>query len=361
MSFVERYIKKPHLVLSVVLLLAVVGIIGYRRMPFNLFPDTDRPQISAITVMPGAASNDVESNITRTIEKEVSTIDMVRRVTSTSKDEVSVVTAEFEYDKGLDAAATDVANALSKVTARLPQGIRPPQIFKISQATQPTMTLSLTPAPGYPVDLRKIRELADNPIKEELLRLPDVANVEVFGANQPEVDVSIDPDRLDRFGVSMGEVLGALAAQNQNIPQGLIIRKEGQYLFKTAGEVRNPEELNDLVIARKEGGTVHLRDVARVRAGVQEPQSAYHGNGEDAIGINILRAQDGHTLDAIRSAESDIPRLAKEYPFIHFAVSYTQKDLIDRSVENMLGALREAIVITMIVIFLFLGNFRRCL
>ena len=358
MKFVERYIKKPHLVLSVVLLLAVVGIIGYHRMPFNLFPDTDRPQISVITVMPGAASNDVESDITRTIEKEVSTIDMVRRVTSTSKDEVSVVTAEFEYDKGLDAAATDVANALSKVTARLPQGIRPPQIFKISQATQPTMTLSLTPAPGSPADLRKIRELADNPIKEELLRLPDVSNVEVFGANQPEVDVSIDPDRLDRFGVSMGDVLGALAAQNQNIPQGLILRKEGQYLFKTAGEVRKPEELNDLVIARKEGGTVHLRDVARVRAGVQEPQSAYHGNGKEAIGINILRAQNGHTLDAIRSAESDIPRLAREYPFIHFAVSYTQKDLIDRSVENMLGALREAIVITMIVIFLFLGNFR---
>lgn len=194
MRFVERYIKKPHLVLSVVLLLAAVGIIGYHRMPFNLFPDTDRPQISVITVLPGAAADDVESDITRTIEKEVSSIDMVRRVASTSKDEVSVVTAEFEYDKGLDAAATDVANALSKVTARLPQGIRPPQIFKISQATQPTMTLSLSPEPGYPVDLRKIRELADNPIREELLRLPDVANVEVFGANQPEVEVSIDPD-----------------------------------------------------------------------------------------------------------------------------------------------------------------------
>ena len=358
MRFVERYIKKPHLVLSVVLLLAVVGIIGYQRMPFNLFPDTDRPQVGVITVMPGAASNDVESDITRIIEKEVSTIDGVRRVTSTSKDEVSVVTAEFEYDKGLDAAATDVANALSKVIARLPQGIRPPQIFKISQATQPTMTLSLSPKAGYPVELRKIRELADNPIKEELLRLPDVANVEVFGANQPEVEVSIDPDRLDRFGVSMGDVLGALAAQNQNIPQGLIIRKEGQYLFKTAGEVRKPEELNEFVIARKEGGTVHLRDVARVRAGVQEPQSAYHGNGKEAIGINILRAQSGHTLDAIRSAESDLPRLSREYPFIHFAVSYTQGDLIERSVENMLGALREAIVITMIVIFLFLGNFR---
>ncbi len=361
MKFVEQYIKKPHLVLSVVLLFAVVGIIGYHKMPFNLFPDTDRPQISVITVMPGAAATDVESDITRTIEKELSTIDMVRRVTSTSKDEVSVVTAEFQYDKGLDAAATDVANALSKVSAKLPLGIRPPQIFKISQATQPTMTLSLSPKTGFPVDLRKIRELADNQIKEELLRLPDVANVEVFGANQPEVAVTVDQDQLTRFGVSMGDVMGALAAQNQNIPQGLIIRKEGQYLFKTAGEVKKPEELNELVISRKDGGTVHLRDVASISAGVQEPQSAYHGNGVEAIGINILRAQTGHTLDSIHSTEADLPTLKKEYPFINFAVSYTQKDLIERSVDNMLGALRDAIIITVIVIFLFLGNIRTML
>ena len=145
MKFVERYIRRPHLVLSVVLLLSVIGIMGYMKMPFNLFPDVDRPQISVITVMPGGAAGDVESDITRLIEKEVATIDMVRKVTSTSKDEASVVTAEFEYAKSLDAAATDVANALSKISARLPQGVRPPQIFKISQATQPVMTLALPP------------------------------------------------------------------------------------------------------------------------------------------------------------------------------------------------------------------------
>jgi multidrug efflux pump subunit AcrB len=165
MNFVEKYIERPHLILSFVILLSMVGILGYKKMPFNLFPDTDQPQISIVTVMPGAAAGDVKTDITRLIEKEVSTIDMVSKVTSTSKDEVSVVLAEFEYAKGLDAAATDVANALSKIGARLPQGIRSPQIFKISQATQPTMTLALSPKEGQSADLRKIRELADNQIK----------------------------------------------------------------------------------------------------------------------------------------------------------------------------------------------------
>ncbi|MFH0788169.1 MAG: efflux RND transporter permease subunit [Pseudomonadota bacterium] len=361
MKFVGRYIEKPHLILSFVILLSVVGIMGYKKMPFNLFPDTDRPQISVVTVMPGAAAGDVETDITRVIEKEVSSIDLVRKVTSTSKDEVSVVLAEFEYQKGLDSAATDVANALSKVTARLPPEIRAPQIFKISQATQPTMTLALSPKQGYPVDLRKIRELADNQIKEELLQIPDVGNIEVFGGHQPEVLVSVQPDRLSRFGIGLTDVMAAVSAQNQNIPQGIIIKKEGQYLFKTEGAATRIGQLADLVIARRDTGIVHLRDVAKIQPAEQEPQSAYHGNGKEAIGINILRTESGHILDTILAVEASLPRLKTDYPFVNFEISYTQKDLISMSVDNMLGALREAIIVTVIVIFLFLGNFRSML
>ncbi|MDD5169794.1 MAG: efflux RND transporter permease subunit, partial [Syntrophales bacterium] len=358
MNLVAQYIRKPHLVLSVVLLLSAIGIMGYWKMPFNLFPDVDRPQISVITIMPGAAAADVEADISRSIEKELSTIDLVRRVTSVSKDEASVVQAEFEYEKSLDAAATDVANALSKISSRLPANIRPPQIFKISQASQPNMTIALSPKAGYPADLRKIREMADNQIKEDLLRVPGIANVEVFGGWQPEINATVDPDQLKRFGLSLNDIMSGLVAQNQNIPQGLIIRKDGQYIFKTEGQVRTPDELSNLVIGKKEGGIIHLRDVASITAGVQEPQSAYHGNGKEAIGINIMRAQRGHTLDTINAAEKALPQLKAKYPFIDFEVSYTQKDLIKLSVDNMLEALRDAIIITVLVIFLFLGNIR---
>ncbi len=361
MNLVQKYIEKPHLILSFVILFSAVGILGYRNMPFNLFPDTDRPQISVITVMPGAAAGDIQTDITRLIEKEAAAIDGVRKVTSTSKDEVSVVLAEFEYDKGLEAAATDVANALSRIGARLPGGIRPPQIFKISQASQPTMTLALSPKPGQPADLRKIREVADNAIKEELLRLPDVGNVEIFGGWQPEVLVSVDPLRLNRFSLGITDIMAALAAQNRNIPQGMMVNPEGQYLFKTRGDVNRVEDLSGLVVGRRDKGIIHLRDVAFLQQGIQEPQSAYHGNGKRAIGVNILRNPNGHTLDAIKSTEAYLPMLSAKYPYIHFEISYTQKHLIELSVENMLGALREAIFVTVLVIFLFLGNIRAML
>ena len=361
MRFVELYIRRPHLVLSFVFLLSAVGVMGYFKMPFNLFPDVDRPQITVITVMPGASASDVQSDITRLIEKEISTIDMCRTVTSTSKDEVSVVTAEFEYEKSLDAAATDVANAISKIAARLPQGVRPPQIFKISQATQPVVTIALSPKEGSPADLRKLRELADNQIKEELLRNPEIANVETFGGYQPEIRVVVDQDRLNRFSISLQDILTAISAQNQNIPQGMIINRSGQYLFKTEGAVKKPKELEELVIARRDSGIVHLKDVAKVEVAVQEPQSAYHGNGKKAIGMNILRGQNGHALDTINAVDEILPKLMARFPFINFDVSYTQKDLIQRSVDNMLEALRDAIVITVIVLFLFLANIRTML
>ena len=271
MKVVERYIRKPHLVLSFVILLSVVGLIGYKKMPFNLFPDTDRPQISVVTVMPGAAAADVETDITRIIEKEVSTIDLVRKVTSTSKDEVSVVSGGVRVRQGAGRRRHRRGQRPEQGRRTPSPGDPPPQIFKISQATQPTMTLALSPAPGSSADLRKIRELADNPIKEALLRVPDIANVEVFGAHQPEVQVTVDPDRLNRFAVSLPDVMGALSAQNQNIPQGLVIRRDGQYLFKTEGAVKNPDELKGLVVARRDTGTVHLRDVADVEAGCRNP------------------------------------------------------------------------------------------
>lgn len=361
MTMMERILARPHLVLAAVLLLSAMGVIGYFKMPFNLFPDSERPQITVVTVLPGGAAADLESDVSRIIEKELSTLDLVRKVTSTTKDEVSMVSAEFEYAKGLDAAATDVANALGKVAARLPREARPPQLFKISQATQPVLTLALSPADNSAMSLAQIRQLADNRIKEELLRDPQIANVELFGAHQAELAVTIDPERLNRFGIAIAEVLGALAAQNQNIPQGMVIRQEGQYLVKTDGAVQRPDQLLELVVARKAGGLVYLRDVAVVTQGVQEPQSAYHGNGREAIGLNILRGLSGHTLDTIRAVEQQLPRLKAAYPGIRFEVSYSQQDLVERSVDNMLEALRDAIIITVLVIFLFLGNLRTML
>ncbi len=358
MSLVQRYVKKPHLLLSVVLLLAVVGGVGFFKLPVNLFPDSERPQISVVTVWPGASADDVSGDVSRVIEKEVKTIELVRRVTSTSNDEVSVVTAEFEYEKGLDSAATDVSNALNKIRSLLPPDIRPFQVYKVSSATPAVLVLALSPKDGSGLDLSMVRQLAQNPVKEALLRLPDVANVEVFGGYQPVVSVVLDPDKLQAYRLSPGQVVAALSAWNRNTPEGLLVTDPTHLLLKSQGEFVRPEEAGGIVIGGAPGPPVYLRDVATIRRGVQERMSAYHGNGKPAIGVSIQRALSGFALPTIEAVAAKLPELERQFPGISFEIADTQGELIGKSVSNMVDALRDAILLTVLVIFLFLADTR---
>ncbi len=358
MNPVESYLKKPHLIMSFILMIAVLGVFGYFRMDWSLFPDSNRPQIAVVTVEPGASARDVADNVTRPIEKEVSTIDEVRQVTSTSKDEVSVVLAEFEYSKGLATAATDVIAAIQKIKPLLPEDIREPQVIKVSDATAPTMTLALFPKKGHHFDLGMVRELADNEIKEALLRLPHVANVEVFGGYKREVEILIDPQKLHRYGLTLADVIASIKHENLNIPTGFVINRDHQYLIKTAGEYFSIDRLGNIVIGKGKELVIHLKDVAEVKRGIQERVSSYHGDGVPAIAMNILRPYGGNTLKTIHSVKSFLPTLKKKYPGIDVKITDTQERIINLSISNMMGALRDAIIMTVLIIFLFLGDFR---
>jgi len=355
---VEAYLKKPHLVTSLVLLAAVIGFVGYRQIPVNLFPDSERPQIAVVTVYPGASPQEVESSVTRTIEQELSGLELVRRVSSVSKNEVSAVTVEFEYAKGLDSAATDVANGLQKIQATLPATIRPPMIFKVSSATPAVLTLAVRPKPDSPLDLSMARQIAENLLQDRLLQLPEVSNVEVFGAHQPVVRIAVDRDRLERFELTPLDIRRALLAFNANQPVGLLIDSERQFLLKRTGEFQNLDDVGRITVAHRGDGDVHLADVAEIGRGTLEPQSAYHGNGQAAIAVNIQRATSGHALTTIGDVAGLLPQLERDYPGLEFSIPDTQGELIKLSVGNMLDALRDAVILTVLVVFLFLADLR---
>ncbi|HDZ90210.1 MAG TPA: efflux RND transporter permease subunit, partial [Deltaproteobacteria bacterium] len=169
-TFVERFLERPHLIASLIFLAVALGFIGFKSMPLNLFPDANYPVISVIISWPGASADDVEDKVTRIVEKELATVDLVRKVRSVSQDEMAAVSVEFEYKKGLDAAATDIANALKRIGSKLPPDIRPSRIFRVSDATTPVFTLAIIPKKESHLDLAKVRQLADNEIREDFLR-----------------------------------------------------------------------------------------------------------------------------------------------------------------------------------------------
>ncbi|NPA94057.1 MAG: efflux RND transporter permease subunit, partial [Thermodesulfobacteria bacterium] len=357
-SFIEGFLASPHLLMSLIFLAVALGFVAFRSMPLNLFPDANYPVISVIIPWPGASASDVEDKVTRIVEKELSTIDLVRKVKSVSQDEMAAVSVEFEYKKGLDAAATDVSNALKKIEARLPRDIKPPEIFRVSDATAPVFTLALFPKPGTHLDLEKVRQLADNEIREDFLRIPGVSNAEVFGGYFPELTVEVLPERLHAHGLSLEHVILALRGQNVNIPDGLIVSRNNQFLIKTHGEKLVKEKLSSIVVSHEPGGDVHLGDVARIKTAYKERQSLYRGNGHAAIAINILRPEKGHVTTTIAALEAALPEIKAKYPEIEFQIADTQKNIIETSIDNMVDALRDAIIMTVAAIFLFLANIR---
>lgn len=358
MNITAFSMRNPYVVIALVLVVVALGAFAFFKTPTDLFPNTVPPQVVVITVRPGSDAADVADKITQIIEKELNTLSGLTKVVSTSRDEVSSVNAEFDFRKPIGEAVLDVQNAIGRVRAQLPRDILEPRIYRITDATRPLVTLALSPKPGGTKTLSEIRLLAENQIQDEILTLPGIADVDVFGGHQPEVKVRVDRDRLAANGVSIGEVAAALAKQNVSAPAGTIYSQQKEYLVKTIDEFANLQQIRDLPLRNSNQGLLRISDVADVTLGEVEQRSIYHGNGKPAIAINVLRPDNGPTVSAIQSLKGSLPQLAAQYPDIQFEITDDQQPLIDLNVNGMRGSLWQAVVLTVLVIFVFLADMR---
>jgi len=345
---------RPLLLGAVLVIASILGVVGYLEMPRNMYPDVERPQVTVITQLPGAAAQSVAQKLSRPIEQELYAISKVRDVQSTNKNEVSIVRAEFEYEKGLDAALLEVNNALSRVRARLPAEAPPSAVYAVGAFTNPVLVLTLSPKADSGLSLAQVRLLAENDIRAALVTQPHIANVEVFGGYEPAVRLEFDPLKLARYRITQAQLQDAVAKLNRDWPMGNLQGRDGNFTLTVYGERADVGRLRLLPVAQG----VTLGEVARVRLAQADRYSAYHGNGKPGIAVAVLRAPGEAVQAAIDDAESVLPTLARQYPNIEFAVSDTQGELIRISNANMVEALTDAILFTSLVILLFLGNWR---
>ncbi len=361
MSGMERFLRFPHAIIAVALVGVVAGVLAYVTLPMNLFPETNRPVVSVVTPWPGAAANDVATDVTHPIEVRLTAIDGVRRVTSTSKDEVSAVQVEFEYGNAIDTAATKVITELRRVKNQLPVGVKDSLIFKITDAAHPLMVLGLTASPGYPLDLAGIRRLAENQLRDRLLGIPGVAEAEVFGGDRIEVAVDLDRNKLEAHGLTPAEVAGALTGSNISIPTGLVHRHGNRYLLTAEALARGPADIAAVMVPVAHGAYVRVGDLGTVGWGRADATSIYRGNGKPAVAVSLLRSENGHAREVIAEIQKYLPQIKKTFPMLHMELTDTQGRLIDLTVDNMLSSLRDAVIMTLCVILLFLGNTRASL
>lgn len=350
-----RYFYQRPLLLGMILAItSLLGVIGYLKMPRNMYPDVERPQVTVITQLPGASALTVAQKLSRPLEQELYALSLVRDVQSTNKNEVSIVRAEFEYEKGLDNALLDVNNALSRVRAKLPAEAPPSSVYSVGGFTQPVMVLAVSPKADSGLDLAKVRLLAENDIRTALITAPSIANVEVFGGYEPAVRVEFDPLKLAKHRIGPAQLQELIGKFNRDWPLGTV-QGEGAALTLTVyGERAEIDRLRLLPLAKG----LTLGDVAEVKFTHAERYSAYHGNGKPAIAVSILRAPGGAVQAAIDDVQAQLPLLKARYPNLDFAVADTQDELIRNSNTNMVSALQEAILFTCVIILLFLGNWR---
>ena len=348
----EYFYKRPHLLYSLLAGFFVMGIIALVTLPKNLFPDSTPPQVMVITKIPGATAQVAANTVSKPIEQEIARLGLVTDISSINVANFSIVKAEFSYEKSLNAAAVDVANALSIAKGVLPADANP-AIYTAGDFILPVDVISLSPKNNN-IDLGDIRKIADSYLKPYLLSNPDIGNVEVFGGYESSINVEVDPFKAKKYNVDFEKIAKALQTLNRDMPVGFVKGENSFYTITFYGEKDEIERLKQITIMPN----VRLGDVASVSWSYAKRTSGYIGNGKQAIALAIQRAPGGSVLSVSKAAREEMTKLEAKYPNINFEISDTQRDLIELSNDNMLVALRDAIFYTLLIILFFLGNFR---
>jgi len=353
MSFSEGLLSRPHAILAATIAFVILGVIGFFSIPTNL--------VSVVVQWPGAMTTDVATEVTHPLEVRLSSIDGVRRVTSTSRDEVSAVQVEFEYGNDINTAANEVTTELSRVRGQLPKGIHEPLVFKITDAAKPAMVLAVRPAKDSGLDMGQVRRMAENQLRDTLINLPGVADAEVFGGPVRQVAVNLDRNRLQAHQLSIAQVMAALSGSNLSQPAGMVYQHGNRFLLTAQSLAKTPNDIAAILVPLKNGAYVRVGDLGSVDWGAADPSSLYHGNGKPAVAVSLLRSEKGFTKPVIDAVDAHLKEVQAQFPNLDIRIADTQGRIIGLTVDNMLDSLRDAVIMTLIVILLFLGNSRAAL
>ena len=356
MSWPRFAIAYRHTVYAALIGIVVLGVTARFDLPVRLFPDTDPPVVTVITAWPGVAAVDVAKRLSKPLEEEFVGIDGVVRVGSTSQTGLSVVKVEFDYQRRVEEAAVDVQNAISRIRDRLPRNLREPQVMQFSSADKPILTLALS---SEHLGLEQVRELADNAVRDRLQRVAGVATVDVFGAWKRQLEVAVHRDRLRAYGLTMARLAALLDAWNLSESGGRISLGERETVVRFDAPLLDADDARRLVVLRRGDEVVRLADVADVLEGVREARSAFRHNGRPAIAVQVLKRQEANTVEVAEAVRSVLAELQNAFPKVRFAVADDDSVFTRLVIDNMTSTILVAIVLTIVVVFLFLADLRQ--
>ena len=352
-------IRRPVLATVMSLLIVLVGLIAFDRLPVREYPNIDAPVVSVRTVYPGASAEVMESQITKPLEDSLSGIEGIRTIKSISREEVSQITVEFIQSRDPEAAANDVRDRVARVRGVLPNEAEDPVVAKIEADAQAIIWLAFSSDRQSPLE---ITEYADRVVADQLKTLPGVASVIIGGQRRYAMRIWLDTERMGALGVTVQDVENALRNQNAELPSGRIESQMREFTVLAQTDLKTPEEYEAIILRDVDGVLVRLRDVGRAEIGAEDDRNIVRVNGRAAVGLGIVKQSTANTLAVAQAVKAELPRLQSELPEgMNLQVGFDSSIFIEKSIEAVYETMLEAMVLVVGVIFLFLRNWRATL
>ncbi|HEX7077487.1 MAG TPA: efflux RND transporter permease subunit [Candidatus Eisenbacteria bacterium] len=356
MKLSEVSIQRP--VFATVMSLAIIlfGVLSFTRLPVREYPDIDPPIVSITTFYRGASPSVVETEITDVLEEQLSTIEGIKTIQSSSREQGSVITIEFELSRNIEAATNDVRDRVSRVRGTLPREADDPVVTKVDTNAQPIVWLALSSERYTNLELS---DVADRILKERLQRLPGVGNVFLGGERRYAMRVWLDPARMAAHGLTTQDVESAIRAENAEIPGGRVEGSEREFSVRTRGDLASADEFAAIIVKQSGTDAVRLDDVADVTVGAEDERTAVRWNGKPAVGLGIVKQSKASTIDVADAVRSALPELAAALPEgMKLDVAYDSSTFIKDSIKEVSHTIFFAMGLVVLVILVFLKSGR---
>ena len=332
------------------------GAIGYTQLSVREFPDVDPPIVSVSTVLPGANPQVVESAVTDILEEELSTVEGLRTLTSSSAEGVSNITLEFNLDRDVEAAAQDTRDKVARIRERLPEDVEEPVVAKEEADAQPFFWLALS---GENYDLLQLSDIGDRLVKSRLQTLPGVGQARIFGERRFSMRVWLSASELSARGLTVQDVQQAIRSRNVEVPAGRIESERREFTVRSLGELKTPEEFGNLVVSNTDGILVKLKDLGRVELGPEDERSALRFKGTPSVAIGVVRQSKANIISVADAIRAELPKIqASLPPGVSIHTAFDQSVFVKRSIQEAEETLLIAALLVVIIIFLFLRNLR---
>jgi multidrug efflux pump len=356
MKLSEVSIRRPVFATVMSLAIILLGVVSFTRLPVREYPDIDPPVVSVTTFYRGASPSVIETEITDVLEEQFATVEGLRTLRSSSVEQGSVITLEFEQGRDVNEAANDVRDRVSRIRGTLPDAADDPVVEKVDVNAQPIVWLALSSTRHSNLE---VSETADRVLKDRIQRLPGVASVFLGGERRYAMRVWLDPARMTARGLTVQDVNAAIARGNAEIPAGRVEGQNREFSVRTRGELVTPEEFSAVVVKEEGDNTVRLADVAQVEVGAEDERTAIRYNLQPALGLGIVKQKGASTIDVANVVIDEIPELQKLLPDgMKLEVAYNSAEFIQASIDEVRETLIIAICLVILVIFVFLKSVR---